>query len=434
MRLNGYPIRAGLVLAVMTLLAASGCAVPQPRGGGELSRVIEPTTQRAYWRYLPEDYVKATPNDRKSRRWPLVVSFHGMKPFDNAVSQAKEWETEADRYGFIVISPELRAPDVLAQFPVRTVHPAFKSDELAALAILDHALVTTDADPQHVLSTSWSSGGYMAHYMLNRHPDRFTCLAVRQSNFSFEILDAEMAKRSRYHPILIVNTENDFAICKRESKEAVSWYENQGYKNMAWVYIKSLGHERTPDMAATFFGFVARAEPSRPPAILARRQAIDGNSEGLAFLSGNAATMEPAPERFARRPVNETVVRAARGDAPVSTQTRQPASPQHPTAQSPSNLALAKSPVSIRLNTGVGVEPLHLAFSVDCPSDWLQTAQFLWTVDGVAACSGVNGQKTITEPGDHLVGLLVVTRTGEEFRSSRRVRVLPRLEAHASSQ
>src|SRR5262249_22188288 len=272
---------------------ASGCVVPQPRGSGQLTREVEPTTKRGYWRYLPKDYVKADDAGRHARRWPLVVTFHGMKPFDNALPQAEEWEAEADRYGYIVIAPELRAPDVLAQFPVQTVHPAFKSDETATLAVLDHVFATTAADPTNVLSTSWSSGGYMAHYMLNRHPDRFTCLAARQSNFSSSVLDPEMTSRSQDHPVLIVNTENDFAICVDESHKARGWYTPHGYQNLAWIVITSLGHERPPDLAADFFGHVSGVEPISPPKVLVQRQAIDGNESGIAFLSGKMGGFRP---------------------------------------------------------------------------------------------------------------------------------------------
>lgn len=245
--------RAGRLTVAVVLLAATGCAVPQPRGEGQERRVIEPTTKRGYWLYLPKEYVN-TDAGRQARLWPLVVTFHGMKPFDSAYPQIREWQQEADRYGFVVIAPELRAPAVFKQFPVQTVGRSFKSDEEATLAILDHVFATTRADPGNVLTTSWSSGGYLAHYMLNRYPDRFTCLAVRQSNFSQTILDPQQVERSRYHPLLILTTQNDFGGVKRECRQAIQWYEQHQYANFAWLEIKGLGHARTPDTAAAFFG------------------------------------------------------------------------------------------------------------------------------------------------------------------------------------
>ncbi|MEW6253387.1 MAG: prolyl oligopeptidase family serine peptidase, partial [Planctomycetota bacterium] len=256
--------------------------MPQPRGEGRREYLVEPVSQRGYHLYLPKDYVQADEAARAARRWPVVVTFHGMKPYDTATYQAHEWEQEADRYGLIVIAPVLKAfVFVIGEFPLRTINRDFKSDEVATLAILEHVLQTTQADPGNVLSTSWSSGGYMAHYMLNRHPDKFSCLAVRQSNFSATVLDSVTTAHSLYHPVMIVSTENDFVICKEESRDAIRWYESHGYRNLAWIYLKRLGHERTPDMAAAFFARVAGVTPSKPPAVLVGRQVIDGNASGL---------------------------------------------------------------------------------------------------------------------------------------------------------
>lgn len=462
----------------------------------------EPGTNRAYWRYLPSTYVTAAPAERSARRWPVVVTFHGMKPFDNARPQALEWELEADRYGYVVIAPELRAPDVLAEFPVKNVHPAFKSDEDATLAILAHVFATTQADPANVLSTSWSSGGYMAHYMVNRHPDRFSCLAVRQSNFSSSILDTSMVGRSYDHPILILNTQNDFAVCVEESREAREWYKKNGYKNLAWVYIRSLGHERTPDLAADFFGRVSGVEPLFPPTVLATRQAIDGNEEGIAFLSGRMsfaktptgarastptvalATTPDAPKPGGPRPSNTTVsvsvkptpkrpaaqtpapIPAGReagpsmavrsvpsGNAPDYSTVRQVGKPPEnrpppprlgdaPAPQPTANRAAAvpsrpnvprRDPLNIRVNSAIAIEPLHLNFSAECPAEWYNSATFNWTLAGESIGSGVNGQKTIAAPGEHLLSLLVVTADGQEHRSSRTIRVIPRLSTASAS-
>ncbi|MFQ5805060.1 MAG: prolyl oligopeptidase family serine peptidase [Phycisphaerae bacterium] len=432
--------------AVLVTLCA-GCAVPQKRGAGKLERIVEPTTKRGYWLYLPKDYVAADESARRDRRWPLVVTFHGMKPFDNARPQACEWQQEADRYGFIVVAPELRAFHVLGQFPLRTVNSAFRSDEAATLAILDHVFQNTHADPSNVLSTSWSSGGYMAHYMLNRHPDRFTCLAVRQSNFSASVLDPDATKRSPYHPILILNTQNDFAVCKRESKEARQWYETHGYKNNFWVLIKDSGHERTPDLAAYFFGRVSGTQPNSPPDVLVRRQAIDGNEEGIAFLLGKLSGFQSPPgSRLASRaelrtrpetpPRNAGSRGPARGAVAHAPADARPgnvgAATRARTAAVPRRI-VRRSPLKIGVSSAIGIEPLHLGFWADCPASWRETADFLWTLDGQPIGNGVNGQRTLAEAGEHTLGVLAITAQGEEYRATRTIRVLPRLDAVSSA-
>jgi len=450
--------RAGLARNVarswplLVLLLATGCAVPQPRGQGRLERLVEPTTQRGFWLYLPKEYVAADEKGRQARRWPIVATFHGMKPFDGAHAQAREWEQEADRYGFIVVAPELQAPDVLRQFPLRNVTPSVKSDEDATLAILDHLLTTTRADPGNVLATSWSSGGYMAHYMVNQHPNRFTCLAVRQSNFSSGVLDVGRAAQSRHHPILILNTQNDFAVVKQECQEAVKWYEQHGYTNFAWIQIKNLGHERTPDTAAAFFARVAEVEPNQPPVVLVRRQAIAGNPRGLALVAGKsepaqaaappAVVAAPPPTRPRAPVLQARATGTADGPLTVRSPTPRPqvtqsvlggagVSPAKGT-NPPQARVGPRSSVAIRVSSAIGTEPLVLAFTADCPVDWQRSADFLWTLNGDPIGNGVNGQKTITQPGEHTLGLLVVTTDGQEHRAYRLIRVLPHIEASRS--
>jgi len=451
-----------LRLGPAALLLVGGCAVPQPRGGGKLQYLAEPSTKRGYWLYVPRPYLEADEATRQQRRWPVVVTFHGMKPFDSAYPQACEWQQEADRYGFIVIAPELVAPDVLRQFPIRSITPAFASDAEATLAILDHVFASTCADRQNVLATSWSSGGYLAHYVLNRYPERFTCLAVRQSNFSNAVLDPRLTPRSRDHPLLILTTQNDFGGVKQETREAIRWYEGHGYTNFAWVEIKGLGHERTPDTAAAFFAKVAGVEPSHPPTVLTHRQAIAGNPRGLALLTarGDQALAVAAQKRdltpaatparlTAREPATGSLAAANRptpprpaapppeplasttGGATPDGASRKPA--QAVATQTPRRPPPPRPPVSIRVWPRIGVEPLVLAFAAECPPDWLRTADFLWTLNGEPIASGPNGQKTITQPGEHTLALLVVTANGAEYRVYRLIRVLAHIDSARSS-
>jgi poly(3-hydroxybutyrate) depolymerase len=446
--LRGWP---GLAIGGVALLLASGCTVPQPRGEGTLERLVEPTRKASYWRYLPKDYVQASETARAQRRWPVVVSFHGMKPFDTAHAQALEWEQEADRYNFVVVAPDLKAPDVLRQFPVRKMDPSIESDERTTLAVIEHVFATTHADRGNVLATSWSSGGYIAHFMFNRHPERFTCLAVRQSNFSSQILDAYQVSRSRNYPVLILTTQNDLGNVKQETKEAIQWYDQHAYSNLAWVEMKGLGHERTPDLAAAFFAQVAGVEPNRPPVVLVNRQAIAGNPRGIAVLAGRMGPLKPAqsasPPLASAVPSRTTPARSApAGNWPnyesppllsVHSLPHTEAAPPpqaSSVARTPARLpeaptVLPRAPVTIRVSSAIGTEPLVLAFSADCPADWQRSADFLWTLNGDPICSGVNGQKTITEPGEHTLGLLVVTPTGQESRAYRLIRVLPSVES-----
>lgn len=270
-----------LPVLVGTMLA--GCAVPQPPGRGMTLHRTEPTTKRTYWLYLPEDY--ATDNSRypDGKKWPLVMTFHGMKPWDNAKPQIREWQEEADRYGYIVCSPDLVVCDMLKEFPVRTIGRDLLGDEKAILAIMDDVFRRTDADPSQVLSTSWSSGGYIAHYMVNRHPERFSCLSTRQSNFEDSILSAERFAQYRTMPIGLYYTTNDFGVCKRDTLKAIRWYKSLGAANMESGMVQAFGHVRTPEVAADFYARVCGAKPKTPPSKLARIRIDEVPGDALAI-------------------------------------------------------------------------------------------------------------------------------------------------------
>jgi poly(3-hydroxybutyrate) depolymerase len=435
----GAAAAAGLLLALCT-----GCLVPQPRGEGTLQHIVEPVTQRGYYLYLPKDYVRADEAARTAQRWPLVVTFHGMKPYDIAYYQAREWQQEADRYGYIVVAPELVSFDFfVGEFPLRTLNKTFKTDEVAALAIMDHVFASTHADPGHVLSTSWSSGGYMAHYMLNRHPDRFTCLAVRQSNFTANVLDSGATANSRYTPVLVLGAANDILVCKTETRAAIQWYEGHGYKNLAWLWINHIGHVRTPDTAAYFFARVCGARANRAPDVLTHRQAIDGNPAGLALLAGK-------PEQIAPRPMAAAAADdAARGRAthprPIVAQAAPelvspppepepaPAVPEPEPAAAPqaAHTARGAAPparttprVSIRVSAAVGFEPLLLSYAAECPSDWLRKGEFAWYLDGRLIGRGVNGQRNLPRAGEYVLELVIGAPGGGEYHADRTIRVL----------
>ncbi len=255
-----------LVLGVLVSSIPLGCAVPQKPGHGMQTHETEPRTKTDYWLYLPEDYVAHNGQHPSGGRWPLVVTFHGLRPYDNDSWQNKEWQEEADRYGFIVLAPSLRTCDTLTMIPPLTNPdaPFLKKDEAAILAVMDEVFRRTNADPNRVLATGFSSGGYIAHFMLNRHPGRFSCLAVRQADFHENLVDPAQVPRYRHVKIGIFFGENDISLCREESKRAVEWYRRYGFDVEA-KYVTGLGHERTPQTAATFFAIDLGVTPKTPP-------------------------------------------------------------------------------------------------------------------------------------------------------------------------
>jgi dienelactone hydrolase len=224
-------------------------------------------TKAWYHLYLPMDYVRNGGNypNHKMARWPLVMTFHGMKPYDNALPQEREWEKQADNYGYIVCAPDLETSDSFMEYPLTKEHSYVLADKRNVLAIMDHVFATTRADPKRVLSTSWSCGGYLAHYFPNRFPDRFSCIATRLSNFCGDLMVEESVPLYRDKvPVAVFIGDGDFPACKYESEEAVAWYTSRGFRVVRGKMIDHMGHRRIPQTAAAFFAEQLGIEPLHP--------------------------------------------------------------------------------------------------------------------------------------------------------------------------
>ena len=218
-------------------------------------RHVNPPTKRGYWLYLPKAF-------SLDRRWPLVVTLHGMKPFDNSTYQIHEWEPVADDYGFVVVAPDLGSADLMGEFPLRNpANPALLLDELVVLSIVEEICTSVPINTDRILLTSWSSGGYVSHYLMNRHPELFTALAARESNFHPGLMDPKLVENYRHKPIIVFYGENDFAGVKREAIASAAWYREHKFTKLREQEIPRIGHQRRPGIAADFFVEKGKEEP-----------------------------------------------------------------------------------------------------------------------------------------------------------------------------
>lgn len=451
------------LVAVAAIGAFAGCAVPQKPGKGKVMHLREPRTRAGYWLYLPEDYVKTNGQRPDGARWPLVMTFHGLRPYDDANPQIREWQEEADRYGFIVCAPELQTCDTLVIVPpLNTAEKgSVKRDEKAILAIMDDVFKRTQADPTRVLSTSFSCGGYFAHYMPNRYPERFTCIAVRQSNFSSEMMDPRQTAKYRDMKIAIFFGENDFKLCRDESREAVAWYRQHRF-NVTAKYVGGLGHERTPQTAAAFFARVINVEPKTPPPFgTLVMYDIDGGLPPLASAAPAGRTTSSLPPPLARPSSNAIFPPATGGggsdsagaagavgpgtprpsDTPLPVSTPAPPRltpkytyvPQAPRRAPPRAVppratnSASPSGVEIRLSTRVGVTPLWVSYHAELPEAMRKGSSILWTDNGRPISTALSGYSVLREVGEHCLEALIITEDDREIRVSETVTVLPRL-------
>lgn len=466
------------VLLTLAVVGASGCVVGQAPGRGQCIHLREATTGASYWLYLPQGYDEPPPPGQARPMRPLVMTFHGMKPFDDAHRQIREWQQEADRYGFVVCAPRLTVAAVSGPLPLRDRnHPSLKRDEKAIIAVMDELYRTVDVDPNHVLATSWSYGGYIAHYMANRYPERFSCIAVRQSNFNADILDSAQVPRYRDRKVAIYFTENDFAICRRESRRAAEWYARHGF-DLTYAVFEKKGHERTPGVAAEFFARTCGAEAKTPPVELALMQVTEipvptyehsvvgsfASIPPLVKSDGRASTAQPrrmgssqrAPAKgasvFSHRtqepppnsrtdgrpaPINGRArsifppTNAASGTARNVTLKTRPVAPNHrvPAARRAATPIKkpGPGPVKIRVSSTIGVAPLLVSYSAAMPKAIQEQASFLWAVNGEPISNDLNGQKFFSVPGKYELAVLVAAKDGVEYYASRTITVIGRV-------
>ncbi len=241
-----------------------------------------------YFAYLPEQYVKQEkrgvkkPRHPKTEdgRWPLVVSFNGARPFDGPIGQVATWYREADRYGFIVVVPRLFGDGsyLLARLEgwdidsTPEVWGATQSQSTAyvregvenAVVVMRDAMFRWPIATDHVLATGWLTGGTIAHSLVNRHPELFSCLAVRQAPFSADFLDPARVKEYASMPIGVFWTQKDFAYVQSTSRRAVEWYRKRGCRDVSLGVFAPPDHRRMPEVAATFFAMHCGITPRRP--------------------------------------------------------------------------------------------------------------------------------------------------------------------------
>jgi len=255
-----------IVLLALAAAMIGGCAVPQPRGRGTRFFLKEPKSGRGYFLYLPAGY---TP----SKAWPLVLTLHGMKPFDHAESQELEWESIADKDKMVVLAPDLHNSDLFMEYPLRNITRSVEQDERIVVTMINDVIRRCSIDRSKIFATSWSSGGYLLHYIVNNNPDMFAGVCARGSCFSLDA-NRKIPKwkirrlAERKIPVLIYYGSNDFAGIRKESEQAVTWY-----KQLKMPVIRKLvegkGHERVPELAAGFFvSHGAAARPVQPVEIL----------------------------------------------------------------------------------------------------------------------------------------------------------------------
>jgi len=241
------PLKAGQTSRLIVLLALlpvlAGCPVLQPQQTPVPAvRAKIEATGTSYWLYVPSYYTK-------DRDWPLVVTLHGTYGWDSSQAQIDEWKHLAERHGLIVAAPDLRS--VQGILPViRSLWLAdLQADEKAILSMIDELSAKYRIDPNAILLTGFSAGGYPMYYVGLRDPQRFDMLIARACNSDIGMMEGiELTDAARKLPIMIFWGKDDLGQIQDQSWAAFRYLRER--RCFATRHKETRGgHLRRPELA-----------------------------------------------------------------------------------------------------------------------------------------------------------------------------------------
>ena len=233
--------RTWVLLAAWSVLLG-GCPVPQPRPPGKVLSAREAANGAKYYYYVPTYY-------SEDRDWPLVVTLHGTHGWDGPKRQVLEWGALAERRGFLVAAPTLQSVQGILPVPVDWWLRDLEEDERNVLAVIDELCRKYPRiDPEAVLLTGFSAGGYPLYYIGLRNAERFHMLIARDCNSSIKLFERiKLTDRARSLPIAIFWGKDDVGI-REESWEALAWLRRHRCYGTRRKKVPG-GHFRRPELA-----------------------------------------------------------------------------------------------------------------------------------------------------------------------------------------
>jgi len=238
----------------MALLAAAvlaaGCGQRDwrtPDGAvvtGKIDYQKEPVTGRTYHLYVPTSY-------DPRRAYPLVITGHGMFPFDHAMLQRDRWVDVAEANGLIVCSPDLDSATAFLHAKAGDPPSELLRDEKAVLAVLDQVKRRYSIREDAVALTGWSAGGFAAQFIGLRHPETFRCIIGRTPNFSEHLVTDAQASRARDMHVYLFYGKGDMLPFEVMSHDAACWYSTRGFRNFTIKWLPG-GHNPNQQEASQY--------------------------------------------------------------------------------------------------------------------------------------------------------------------------------------
>ncbi len=252
-------MKASRTTWLVVLAALGGCAVPQAQNTPVPQRhERDAATGRAYYIYVPSTY----DYESHSKPHPLIVSCHGTPPYDVAEHHIREWKMLGERYGCIVVAPELIATDgLIGDGPI----VGMLDDEKFILSLISRLGYRFNIDRANIMITGFSGGGFPTYWVGLRHPDIFSAVVARSSNFGEHNLDGWFPREAVTQNVMIYYGENDPGAIRGQSEAGIKFLQSRGFQVERKI-IPGIGHERRPEVAMEFFHRHWQVpKPTQPP-------------------------------------------------------------------------------------------------------------------------------------------------------------------------
>ena len=257
-----------MMRAVAALLLLTACRT-MPMQTGFLDR--KTATAHPYVVYVPRNW---TP----TQRWPVILFLHGagergndgLRPTQVGIGTAIRFRPE--RAQAIVVFPQAPNDERWIGAPAD-----------AAMRALDEAIAEFSGDPNRVVLTGLSLGGYGTWHLALAHPHRFASLvpvcggivpagsatSVRQSPLTMNASDphAFTAQQLRHIPIWIFHGADDTVVLPSESRKMYDALRAAG-ADVRYNELAGVGHNAWDAAYGddALWGWMFNSRLSQPPA------------------------------------------------------------------------------------------------------------------------------------------------------------------------
>jgi poly(hydroxyalkanoate) depolymerase family esterase len=149
--------------------------------------------RRIQFMYMARNFTLSVPDKAPKGPRPLVVLLHGCKQSPSIILEGTKLEKEAEKYGFLILSPEQPAyynSDHCWNWFLDMNQTRLMTNEMGQImAAVDFVGAEHNIDKNKIFVTGISAGGVMAHNLTACYPDVFAASAIH-SGLTFKVAES----------------------------------------------------------------------------------------------------------------------------------------------------------------------------------------------------------------------------------------------------